>query len=89
MKLPLPTYGRFPDYISIIEVIAVYINKIDNAVRSLTKDKNMQFHGKNHLIQMIMVTAGLQMCEESFKDVEDYLGEAIGPLLRDFGVHHE
>jgi hypothetical protein len=86
MKLPLPTYGRFTNLYSIAEAIAVFVNQIDTAIKTLTsKDSGIRFHSENHMVQMIMYTAGLPMCEESFKDVETYLGENLSVLMRDFG----
>lgn len=89
MKLPLPTYQRFTNLYSIAEAIAVFREKIDEAIQTLTAEPNMRFHSKNHLIQMVMYTAGLFMSEDSFKDVEQYLGDGVDALLRDFGVQHE
>lgn len=89
MKLPLPTYGKFINLYSIAEAIGMFVNKIDSAIKTLTAETNMQFHSKNHLVQMIVYTAGLPMNEESFRDVEDYIGENLGVLLRDYGVTHE
>ena len=89
MKLPLPTYGRFTNLYSIAEAISMFVTKIDSAIKTLTAEPNMRFHSKNHLVQLVMFHSGLFMCEESFKDVETYLGENIGTLLRDFGVNHE
>jgi len=87
MKLPLPTYRRFMDLYSIAEAIGMFVNQIDEAIKSLTAD-GVQFHSKNHLVQLIMFHSGLPMTEESFRDVENYLGEGVDELL--YGVaHHE
>lgn len=85
MKLPLPTYGYFTNLYAIAEAINMFVTSINSAIKKLTAEPNMQFHSKNQMIQLIMYHAGLFMCEESFKDVEEYLGEAAGTLLRDFG----
>ncbi|MNJ35269.1 hypothetical protein D3C77_300000 [compost metagenome] len=86
MKLPLPTYGRFVNLPEIAEVIHMFRTKIDDVIKSLITEPNMQFHSKNHMIQLVMYHAGLFMSEESYKDVETYLGEGADTLLRDFGV---
>jgi hypothetical protein len=89
MKLPLPTYRHPLHVIQLIEAISMFVNKIDTAIKNLIAEPNMQFHGKNHLVRLVMFHAGLFMSEESFNDVESYLGrEGIDSLLRDFGVHH-
>lgn len=88
MNLPLPKYKQFINLYAIAEALQMFVNSIDEAIKSLTDDK-VQFHGKNHMIQMIMTRAGMFMCEESFHDVEDYLGENLGVLLSDYGVRHE
>lgn len=85
MKLPLPTYRHPGNAAHIIEVISMFANKIDEAVKSLIAEPNMQFHGKAHLIRLVMYHAGLFMCEESYRDVETYLAEGADALLRDFG----
>lgn len=65
----------------------MFSNKIDEAIKSLIAEPNMRFHGKNHMIQLIMHSSDMFMCEESFRDVERYLGdEGADALLRDFGV---
>ncbi|MCE6980750.1 hypothetical protein EI534_25925 [Pseudomonas frederiksbergensis] len=87
MKLPLPTYQHFTNLYAIAEALHMFTNKIDEAIKSLTAD-SMQFHGKNHMIQLVMFHSGLPMTEESYKDVETYLGENLGVLLRDYGVAH-
>ncbi|MDH0707038.1 hypothetical protein N5D53_10970 [Pseudomonas sp. GD03862] len=90
MKLPLPTYKHTLNSYLLVEAVVMFVNKIDEAIKSLIAEENMRFHGKNHMIQMIMHRAGLFMCEESYKDVERYLGdEGADALLRDFGVDHE
>ncbi|MNG17409.1 hypothetical protein D3C84_1013910 [compost metagenome] len=66
----------------------MFMAKIDTAIKNLTADANMQFHGKSHMIQLIMFHAGFFMCEESFKDIERYLGDNLEVLLRDFGVRY-
>lgn len=64
----------------------MFANKIDEAIKALIAEPNMGFHGKNHMIQLVMHRAGLFMGEESFRDVEAYLGdEGADALLRDFG----
>lgn len=89
MKLPLPTYRHPGNAHQLIEAISMFVNKIDEAIKSLIAEPNMRFHGRAHLIQLIMRRAGLFMCEESYKDVERYLGdEGADALLRDFGVDH-
>lgn len=85
MKLPLPTYRRPGRISELIEAISVFVNKIDEAIETLMAD-GVEFHGKNHMIQLIMCRAGMFMCEESFKDIETYLGENLDALLRDYGV---
>ncbi|MFG0765686.1 hypothetical protein ACF8Q9_02170 [Pseudomonas sp. TYF_15] len=86
MKLPLPTYRHPGNPHQLIEVVSMFVHKIDEAIKSLVAEPNMRFHGKNHMIQMIMHRAGLFMCEESFMDVKRYLGdEGADALLRDFG----
>ncbi|WP_448145383.1 hypothetical protein [Pseudomonas silesiensis] len=87
MKLPIK-YGRRIDLFNVAEVLYMFTNKIDAAVKKLTKDR-VQFHSKNHLIQLVTSHSGMFMCTESFRDVETYLGENIGVLLRDYGVNHE
>lgn len=64
----------------------MFANKIDEAIKSLIAEQNMQFHGKKHMIQLIMYHAGMFMSEESFHDVETYLAEGADALLRDFGA---
>lgn len=65
----------------------MFANKIDETIKNLIAEPNMRFHGKNHMIQLIMYRAGMFMGEESFRDVERYLGdEGADALLRDFGV---
>lgn len=88
MNLPLPTYKHFINLYSIAEAIGMFVTSIDSAIKNLIAEPNMQFHGKNHLIQLIMREAKMFMCEESFKDVEQYLGDGVDALLRDFGAHH-
>ncbi|MEZ1837560.1 hypothetical protein QVM62_06825 [Pseudomonas putida] len=85
MKLPLPTYRHPGNVGQLIEVISMFVNKIDEAINSLIAEPNMRFHGKNHMIQLIMYRAGMFMSEESYKDVEAYLAEGADVLLRDFG----
>ncbi|POG00121.1 hypothetical protein [Pseudomonas putida] len=85
MKLPLPTYIHSLNPILLLEAVYMFSNKIDEAIKSLIAEPNMRFHGKKHLIQMVMYHAGLFMCEESFRDVEQYLAEGADALLRDFG----
>ncbi|MCO1621326.1 hypothetical protein [Pseudomonas putida] len=85
MKLPLPTYRHPGNAYQLIEVISMFVGKVDEAIKSLIAEENMRFHGKNHMIQLIMRRAGLFMCEESFRDVEAYLAEGADALLRDFG----
>ncbi|MNH44836.1 hypothetical protein D3C79_1071140 [compost metagenome] len=63
----------------------MFSNKVDEAINGLITEPNMRFHGKNHMIQLIMYHAGLFMCEESYRDVEAYLAEGADALLRDFG----
>jgi hypothetical protein len=64
----------------------MFVEKLDEAIKTLTAEPNMRFHGKNHLIQLVIFHSGLFMCEASFHDVEDYLGaEGVDALLRDFG----
>lgn len=86
MKLPLPTYQKPANFYNIAEAISMFVTKIDAAIKYLTTEPNMQFHSKNHLIQMIMFYGGLFSCEETFHDVENYLGENLEVLLRDYGV---
>ena len=85
MKLPLPTYGYFTNLYAIAEALNMFVTKIDSAIKKLTAEPNMRFDSHNHMIQLIMFHSGLFMCEESFKDVENYLGENLGTLLRDYG----
>lgn len=85
MKLPLPTYQQFTNLYNIAEAISMFATKIDEALKILTEEPNMRFHGKNHLIQLLMYEAKMFMCEDSFKDVEKYLGDGVGVILRDFG----
>ncbi|MCO8261745.1 hypothetical protein NC656_09310 [Pseudomonas asiatica] len=86
MKLPLPTYRHPGSAAQLIEVISMFVNKIDEAIKSLIAEPNMRFHGRRHMIKLIMYHAGLFMCEESYRDVEAYLAEGADALLRDFGV---
>ncbi|WP_433737436.1 hypothetical protein [Pseudomonas putida] len=88
MNIPLPTYKRFMNLYAIGEAILMFVNKIDDAIKSLTAD-GVRFHGKNHMIQLIVREAKMFPCEESFKDVERYLGDGADALLRDYGVSHE
>ncbi|MHC8382657.1 hypothetical protein [Pseudomonas sp. LB3P14] len=85
MKLPLPTYQHFTDIYAIAEALNMFVNQIDTAIKNLIAVPNMQFHGKNHMVQLIMREAKMFMSEESFRDVETYLGENLGVLLRDYG----
>ncbi len=85
MKLPLPTWGRCTNLYSIAEAIGMFTTQINDAIKKLTAEPNMRFHSKNHLVQKIMHEAKMTMCTESFKDVETYLGENLGVLLRDYG----
>lgn len=85
MKLPMPTYRHPGNPHQLIEVVSMFVHKIDEAINGLIAEPNMRFHGKNHMIQSIMRRAGLFMCEESFRDVEAYLAEGADALLRDFG----
>jgi hypothetical protein len=85
MKLPIPTYKNFINPYAIGEAISMFVTKIDEAVKTLTSEPNMRFHSKNHLVQMVMYTAGLFMSEESFRDVEQYLDDSVDAILRDFG----
>lgn len=85
MDLPLPKYRTPCDAANLIMVISMFAEKIDAAIKTLTAEANMQFAGKNHMVQLIMYTAGLFMSEENFKDIETYLGEGAEVLLRDFG----
>ncbi|MFG0325034.1 hypothetical protein ACF8EF_22285 [Pseudomonas sp. zjy_15] len=85
MKLPLPTYKHTLKSYLLVEAVVMFVNKIDEAINGLIAEPNMSFHGKNHMIQLIMRRAGLFMCEESFRDVEAYLAEGADALLRDFG----
>lgn len=87
MKLPIK-YGRRIDLYNIAEVLYMFTGKIDAAIKKLTKD-SVRFHSRNHMIKLIMFHAGFFMCEESFKDVEQYLGENLSVLLRGYGVNHE
>ncbi|WP_160106161.1 hypothetical protein [Pseudomonas izuensis] len=87
MKLPLPTYKNFINLYAIGEALHMFVNQIDEAIKTLTAD-GVQFHTKNHMIQLIMREAKMFPCEESFKDVETYLGDGADALLRDFGVAH-
>lgn len=64
----------------------MFVKKVDEAIKNLIAEPNMRFHGKNHMIQLIMHRAGMFMSEESFRDVEAYLAEGADTLLRDFGV---
>jgi hypothetical protein len=85
MKLPLPTY-RHPIHASqLVEAVSMFVEKLAEAVKTLTAEPNMRFDSHNQMIQLIMYHAGLFMCEESFKDVEQYLGDGAGVILRDFG----
>jgi hypothetical protein len=88
MKLPLPTYKYFINLYAIGEAISMFVTKIDEAVKTLTTTPNMRFHSRNHLIQLVMYTAGLFMSEENFKDVEQYLDDSVEVILRDFGGSH-
>lgn len=85
MNLPLPTYRRPANIAQLIEAISMFANQIDEAIKTLTAETNVRFHGKNHMIQLIMCEAKMFMCEDSFRDVETYLAENLGTLLRDFG----
>lgn len=86
MKLPLPTYKHTLNSYLLVEAVVMFANKIDEAIKSLIAEPNMRFHGRAHLIKLVMYHAGLFMCEESYKDVERYLGgEGADALLRDFG----
>lgn len=84
MKLPLPTYTHALNPYLLIEAVVMFSNKIDEVVKDLMAEPNMRFHGKNHMIQLIMHRAGMFMSEESFRDVETYLAEGADALLRDF-----
>lgn len=88
MKLPLPTYKTFLNLYSIAEALHMFANQIDEAIKNLISEPNMRFHGKNHMVQLIMCHSGLPMSEESFKDVERYLGDELDALLRNYGVAH-
>ncbi|SDO20034.1 hypothetical protein SAMN04489798_2304 [Pseudomonas arsenicoxydans] len=85
MKLPLPTYHHFPNFYSIAEAVSMFAKKIEEAIKSLTAEPNIRFHSEKHLIQLVMYAAGLLMCEDSFKDVEEYLSDNLGVILRDYG----
>lgn len=89
MNLPLPTYRRPGDITQLLEAVSMFVDKIDTAIKSLIAEPNIRFHGKNHLVRLVMFHSGLFMCEESFRDVETYLGDGADALLRDFGVDHE
>ena len=86
MKLPLPTYRHPGNAAEIIEVISMFANKIDEAIKELIAEPNMGFHSKSHMIKLIMYRTGLFMGEENYKDIEAYLAEGADALLRDFGV---
>lgn len=85
MNIPLPTYGRCVNFYAIAEAVSMFADKIDTAIKTLTSEPKIGFASKRHLIQLVMYTAGLFMCEESFKDVERYLGDGAETILRDFG----
>jgi hypothetical protein len=85
MKLPLPTYGRFTNLYSIAEAINMFVTSINSAIKELTAEPNMRFHSKGHLVQMLVYTANMPMCEDSFKRVDQYLGDGAAAILRDFG----
>ncbi|MDM9599228.1 hypothetical protein QTN23_06970 [Pseudomonas shirazica] len=90
MKLPLPTYKHSCNPYLLLEAVYMFVNTIDEVIKSLITQENMRFHGRNHLIQLIMYRAGMFMSEESFHDVERYLGdEGADALLRDYGVDYE
>ena len=64
----------------------MFVEKLEEALKTLTAEPNMCFHSRNHLIQLVMFHSGMTMCETSFMDVDEYLGsEGVGALLRDFG----
>jgi hypothetical protein len=89
MNLPLPTYKSFINLYAIGEALHMFVNQIDEALKTLTAETNMRFHSKGHLVQMVqmvMYTAGLPMNEDSFKDIEQYLGDGINAILRDYGA---
>ncbi|AXM97698.1 hypothetical protein ABGT18_09800 [Pseudomonas putida] len=86
MKLPLPTYQHPGNAYQLIEAASMFAHKIDEAVKVLIAEPNMRFHGKNHMIQLIMHRSGMFMSEESFRDVEAYLAAGADTLLRDYGV---
>lgn len=85
MKLPLPTYRHRGNAYKLIEAVSMFVSKIDEAIKSLIAEENMRFHGKNHMIQLIVHRSGMFMSEESFRDVEAYLAEGADALLRDYG----
>lgn len=84
MNIPLK-YGYFINLHSIAEAALMFTDKINTTINELTAIPNMKFHSRHHMVQMIAYTAGLFMSEDSFKEVESYLGDGVEALLRDFG----